>query len=171
MDRKGKEEFVISLQRALTQAGLVVVTHVQGLTVAEISDLRCKMRDGGAFFKVTKNTLARLAVKGTKFEGINPFLGGPTALAHSEDVIAAAKIAVKFANSNEKLKVIGGCLNGELLDAAAVKRLAELPSLDELRGKLVGVIVAPASRIATISQAPAAQLARVFNAYATKSNG
>ncbi len=168
MDRIEKEEFVTSLQKALTHAGLVVVTHAQGLTVAEVSSLRRKMRDEGASFKVTKNTLARLAVKGTKFEGIYSFLSGPTALAYSEDPIAAAKVAVKFANDNEKLKVVGACLNGELLDAAAVKRLAELPSLDELRGKLVGLLVAPAGKIARITQAPAAQLARVLNAYATK---
>lgn len=168
MDRTTKEHFVESLRSQLDCAGLVVVTRQLGLTVAEVGDLRNKMRDGESSYKVTKNTLARLAIKGTKFEGLSPMLNGPTALAYSVDPIAAAKISVQYASNSDKFSVVGGCMNGQILDAAAVQCLATLPSLDELRGKLVGLLVAPSTRIATLMQAPAAQLARVLNAYATK---
>lgn len=168
MDRTTKEHFVDSLRSQLDCAGLVVVTRQLGLNVAEVSDLRNKMRDGGSSYKVTKNTLARLAIKGTQFEGLSSMLSGPTALAYSIDPIAAAKVSVEYANSNDKFSVVGGCMDGQLLDAAAVHRLATLPSLDELRGKMVGLLVAPSTRIATLMQAPASQLARVLNAYATK---
>ncbi|MBS0186034.1 MAG: 50S ribosomal protein L10 [Proteobacteria bacterium] len=168
MDRATKEQFVGSLRDALNHAGLVVVTHQAGLTVAETRDLRDAMRLGESFYKVTKNTLARLAVKGTKFESLESMFSGPMALAFSADPIAAAKISIQYASTNEKFSIVGGSLNGELLDAEGIKQLALLPSLDELRGKIVGVLVAPATRVATLMQAPAAQLARVLNAYATK---
>jgi len=168
MDRATKEQFVVSLRDALSHAGLVVVTHQAGLTVAETRDLRHVMRLGESFYKVTKNTLARLAVKGTKFENLESMFSGPMALAFSADPIAAAKISVQYASTNDKFSIVGGNLNGELLDAEGIKQLALLPSLDELRGKIVGVLVAPATRVATLMQAPAAQLARVLNAHATK---
>ena len=169
MNRAAKEQFVASLRDALNRAGLVVVTQQQGLTVAEIRNLRDKMRLGQASYKVTKNTLARLAIKGTKFEGLDALLLGPTALAFSEDPIAAAKVAVQYAETQEKLSVVGGCLDGQILSSEGIKNLAMLPSLEELRGKIVGILVTPATRIATLMQAPAGQLARVLNAHASQS--
>lgn len=168
MDRATKEQFVIDLRDALSRAELVVVTKQLGLTVAEVRNLRGTMRSQEASYKVTKNTLARLAIKGTKFEGLESMLSGPIALAFSMDPIAAAKISVQYAATNENFSVVGGCLDGKILSMEDVKNLASLPSLDELRGKIVGVLVAPATRVATLMQAPAAQLARVLNAYATK---
>lgn len=168
MDRVTKEHFVSSLRDALSHAELVVVTRQIGLTVAESRNLRGAMRLGDSFYKVTKNTLARLAVRGTKFEGLESMFSGPMALAFSADPISAAKISVQYASTNEKFSIVGGALNGEILDVEGVKKLALLPSLDELRGKLVGVLQTPATRIATLMQAPAGQLVRVLNAYATK---
>jgi large subunit ribosomal protein L10 len=147
---------------------MVVVTQNKGLTVAEVSDLRRKMRDGGSTFKVAKNRLAALALEGTPFDGIKPMLKGPTALAWSKDPVAVAKTAVDFAKTNEKLVVIGGALGTRTLDAAGVKALADLPSLDTLRAGLVGMLQTPASRVAAVLAAPAGQLARVFGAYAKK---
>jgi large subunit ribosomal protein L10 len=147
---------------------MVVVTQNKGLTVAEVSDLRRKMRDGGSTFKVAKNRLAALALDGTPFDGIKPMLKGPTALAWSRDPVAVAKTAVDFAKTNEKLVLIGGALGTQTLDAAGVRALADLPSLDTLRAKLVGMLQTPATRIAGVLAAPAGQLARVFGAYAKR---
>ena len=165
MDRSEKEQLVSSLREGLLESSLVVVSHQTGLTVAQVSDLRRKMREAGAQFRVAKNTLARLAVAGTENEGITPLLSGPTTLAYSKDPVAAAKISVKFANDNDKFNVIGGILNGKLLDAKDIETLSKLPSIDELRAKIIGIISTPATRIAGIVQAPAGQLARVFSAY------
>ncbi len=165
MDRLQKEEFIADMQARFKASSLVVVTHYSGLTVAEVTGLRNQVREAGADFKVTKNRLTRLALKGTEFENITDLLTGPTGLAISADPVAAAKSAVEFAKSNDKLQVLGGCLNGEFLDVKQVKALASLPSLDELRGKIVGVLQAPAQKIAVVSGAPASQLARVFSAY------
>jgi large subunit ribosomal protein L10 len=147
---------------------MVVVTQNKGLTVTEVSDLRRKMRDGGSTFKVAKNRLAALALDGTPFDGIKPMLKGPTALAWSRDPVAVAKTAVDFAKTNEKLVLIGGALGTQTLDAAGVRALADLPSLDTLRAKLVGMLQTPATRIAGVLAAPAGQLARVFGAYAKR---
>jgi large subunit ribosomal protein L10 len=147
---------------------MVVVTQNLGLTVAEVTELRRRMRAAGATFKVAKNRLATLALDGTRFDGIRPLLKGPTALAWSADPVAAAKTAVEFAKTNERLVVIGGALGTQTLDASGVRALAELPSLDALRARLVGMISTPATRIAGVLQAPAGQLARVFGAYAKK---
>ena len=168
MDRVQKEQLVTSLNAIFGSVNLIVVTRPVGLTVAESTDLRVQMRDLGASFKVTKNRLTRLALKGTKFEPLSDLFTGPTAIAYSEDPIAAAKVAVKFANSNDKLEIIGGGLFDELLDPAGVKTLATLPSLDELRGKIVGMISTPATRIAGVLQAPGGQLARVLQAHASQ---
>lgn len=168
MDRSKKHALVASLQEALTDVGLVVVTTHSGLTAAEVTNLRRQMRAAGAGFKVTKNRLARLALTGTPFEGLNSLFKGPTGIAFSKDPVAAAKVAVQFANSNEKLKVIGGVLGNQVLDAGGVKALATLPSLDELRAKLVGMLQTPATRVAVVLQAPAGQLARLTGAYAQK---
>ena len=147
---------------------MVVVTRNDGLTVAEVTKLRQRMRDAGATFRVAKNRLAVLALDGTKFDGIAPLLKGPTALAWAHDPVAVAKVAVEFAKTNEKLVVLGGALGAQTLNADGIKALAELPSLDILRAQLVGLISTPATRIAGVLQAPAAQLARVFGAYAKK---
>ncbi len=169
MDRSEKEKLVASLHGILKDASLVVVTQQSGLTVAEVSDLRRKMRAAGASFKVAKNRLTRRALEGTSFQQLGSLFKGPTAIAYSRDPVAAAKVAVEFANKNEKLKVIGGGLGEKVLDPNAVKALATLPSLPEIRAKLLGTIAAPATRLATVIRAPAAQLARVIDAKAKKS--
>ena len=165
MDRTQKEELVASLHETFDNAEMVVVTHNLGLTVGEMEDLRVQLREAGAQFKVTKNRLTRLALKDTKFEGIADLFSGPTGIAYSTDPVAAAKVAVKFAKANDNLEVVGGALGKEMLGVDAVKALATLPSLDELRGKLVGLLQAPATKVAGVLQAPAAQLARVCSAY------
>lgn len=165
VDRSQKENLVEALREGLSEAGLVIVAQQTGLTVAEVSDLRRKMREAGASYKVTKNTLARLAVKGTANEGIYDLLKGPTALAYSNNPVAAAKVSIKFSNGNEKFKVVGGVLEGKLLSGKDIETLSKLPSLEELRATLIGMIATPATRIAGVTQAPAAQLARVFSAY------
>lgn len=165
MDRRTKEAFVSSLRQELEASQLVIVTQQSGLTVDEVSKLRRQMREAGAEFKVSKNTLSRLAVVGTKNEALTSFLSGPTALAFSKDPIAAAKVSVAFASGNDKLKVIGGSLDGKALDVKDIETLAKLPSLDELRAKIIGVISTPATRVAGVIQAPTGQLARVFGAY------
>jgi len=168
LDRLQKEELVKTLNGVFDSANLVVVTRPSGLTVAESTELRARMREAGALFKVTKNRLTRLALRGTRFEPLSDLFVGPTAIAYSEDPIIAAKVAVKFADDNEKLEIIGGGLFDQILDAGEVKNLAKLPSLDELRGKIVGVLNAPATKIAGVLQAPGAQLARVLQARASQ---
>lgn len=168
MDRASKEELVSQLNERFQQAAVVIVTQQQGLTVAQSQDLRRKMRDAGASFKVTKNRLTRLALKGTKFEAIESLFTGPTGIAYSEDPVTAAKIAVEFAKDNDKLTIVGGAMEATVLDASGVEALAKLPSLDELRGKIVGLLQAPATKLAGVAQAPAGQLARLLNAYAQK---
>ncbi len=168
MDRTQKKEWVGTLHETLDSAGLVVVTHYMGLTVAEMTDLRGKMRAAGASFKVTKNRLTKLALQGTAYESIADLFVGPTAVAFSADPVAAAKVAAAFAKANDKLKILGGSLGGKALDVDGVKALATLPSLDELRGRLVGMLQTPATRIAVVVQAPAGQVARVLRAKADK---
>jgi large subunit ribosomal protein L10 len=168
VDRAQKELLVADLNRTIQDMTLVVVTHQTGLTVAEVTDLRRRIRAAGASFKVSKNRLTRRALEGTKFQALQPLLTGPTAMAYSSDPVAAAKICVEFANKNDKLTIIGGALGEQVLDVEGVKALAKLPSLDELRGKLVGLLQAPAVKLAGVTQAPAGQLARVFSAYASR---
>jgi len=168
LDRTEKREFVAGLNATLAATTMIVVTRNQGLTVAEATDLRRRMRAAGATFKVAKNRLTHLALEGTRFDGLKPLLKGPTALAWAQDPVAVAKATVEFARTNEKLVLIGGALGPRTLDAAGVRALAELPSLDVLRAKLVGLISAPATRIAGVLQAPGGQLARVFGAFARK---
>ncbi|MCA1941684.1 MAG: 50S ribosomal protein L10 [Caenispirillum bisanense] len=168
MDRTEKAAVIGALNATLKGAAVVVVTRQVGLTVAESSDLRRKMQAAGARYKVTKNRLARLALKGTKYEGLDGLFTGPTAIAWSSDPVAAAKVSVEFAKSNEKLTIVGGALGDKLLGAEGVKALAALPSLDELRGRLVGLLQAPATKVAGVLQAPAGQLARVLKARAEK---
>ena len=168
MDRSQKEKQVEELRGIFDGAELMVLTHQSGLTVAESTELRTKMREAGARFKVTKNRLARLAIQDTKFAELAEQFKGPTAIAYSEDPVAAAKVAVDFAKDNEKLVVIGGALNDKVLETGEIDALAKLPSLDQLRGKLVGLLQAPATKVAGVLQAPAGQLARVFSAYGSK---
>jgi large subunit ribosomal protein L10 len=165
VERSRKEEIVNDLHGALNEANMVVVTHHNGLTVAEATELRRSMREVGAGFRVTKNRLALRALDGTQYEGLRDLFNGPTAVATSEDPVSAAKAAVDFAKKNDKLVVIGGAMGETRLDADGVKQLASLPSLDELRAKIVGMIQTPATRVAGVLQAPAGQLARVFSAY------
>ena len=168
MDRAQKPIVVEELNRVFNEVNVVVVTRNLGLTVAQSTALRLKMRDGGATFKVTKNSLAKIATKGTVYESISDLLTGPVALASSIDPVAAAKIVVEFAKTNDKLEIVGGAMGSTILDVNGVKALATMPSLDELRAKIVGLVQAPATKIVQIVQAPAGQLARVFGAYATK---
>ncbi|MGN5374866.1 50S ribosomal protein L10 [Sphingomonas hankookensis] len=168
MDRTQKSEAVAELNRTFNEVGVVVVTRNLGMTVAQSTALRNKMREAGAAYKVSKNRLARIAAEGTPYAVLSDLLTGPTALATSTDPVAAARVINDFAKTNDKLEIVGGAMGGQLLDANGVKALASLPSLDELRAKLVGLIVAPATKIATITQAPAAQVARVLSAYAEK---
>jgi len=170
LDRAQKREFVDSLATVFAETSMIVVTRNDGLTVADVTALRVRMRAAGAQYKVAKNRLAYIALEGTKFDGLVPLMKGPTALAWSHDPVAVAKAAVEFAKTNEKFVLVGGALGTQMLDASGVRALAELPSLDQLRGKLLGLIQAPATRIAGVLQAPAGQLARVFAAYA-KANG
>lgn len=168
MDRAQKSELVGSLHQTFEDVSIVVVAHNKGLSVGEITDLRRKMRAAGASFKVTKNRLTRLALSGTRFEGLSDLFIGPTTIAYSQDPVAAAKVAVDFAKANEKLVILGGALGTNKLDVEGVKALATLPSLDELRGRILGMIQTPATRIAGILQQPGGQIARVLKARAEK---
>jgi large subunit ribosomal protein L10 len=168
MDRAQKREQVAELKQTFTETEVVVVTRNLGLSVAQSTALRNRMRDAGAHYKVTKNTLALIALEGTRYAPISDLLTGPTALATSTDPVAAAKVAVDFAKTTDRFEVVGGAMGDTILDVNGVKALAELPSLDELRAKIIGLINAPATKVAQVIQAPAAQLARVFGAYAAK---
>lgn len=168
MEKARKAEVVESLKGLFGETGTVVVAHYTGMTVAEMGDLRARMRKEGASFRVAKNRLAKRALEGTPIAGIADLFKGPTGIAFSKDPLAAAKVAVAYAKDNKKLVVLGGAMGEKLLDVAGVKALASLPSLDELRGKIVGLLQAPATKVATVLQAPASQLARVLSAYAKK---
>jgi large subunit ribosomal protein L10 len=168
MDRAEKAQTIEALKAEFTGHTLVVVAHYTGLTVSELTDLRRQMRKADASVQVTKNRLARIAIRDTDHANLDGLFRGPTAIALSRDPVAAAKVATAFAKDNEKFVVLGGSLGGQLLDVDGVKALATLPSIDALRGKLLGLIVAPATRIAGILQAPGGQLARVISAHANK---
>lgn len=168
MDRSQKADAVAELNAAFGEVGVVVVTRNLGLTVDQSTELRGKMREAGATYKVAKNRLAKRALENTDYTGIEEFLSGPTALAWSSDPVAAAKAAVEFSKGNDKLEIVGGSMGTQVLDEAGVKALASMPSLDELRGKLVGLVNAPATKIAQVATAPANKLARVVGAFAAK---
>lgn len=165
MDKTQKQQVVAELKDNFTAANTVIVAHYKGLTVDEITKLRSNMLEVGAGFKVTKNSLAKLAIEGTQYQSLKDVFKGPTAVAYSEDPVAAAKGVVEFAKKNDKLVVIGGAINDDVIDVAKIEALAKLPSLDELRAKLVAMISTPATRIAGVIQAPAGQVARVIGAY------
>ncbi|MCH1474701.1 MAG: 50S ribosomal protein L10 [Alphaproteobacteria bacterium] len=166
MNRQEKAELIETLQTTLNASATVVVAHQVGMTVAESSDLRVKMREAGAGFKVTKNRIAKLALKGTAYEDLESMFAGPTAIGTSADPVSAAKALVDFAKTNDKLTIVGGSMDGKILDKAGVEALAKLPSLDELRGRLVGLVQAPAAKLARVAQAPAGKVARVIQARA-----
>lgn len=168
MDRAEKHAFVSDMNEVFKATSAVIVTHYSGLNVAQVSDLRRRMRDGGAQFRVTKNRLTRLALAETPYAGLQDLFTGPTAIAYSDDPVSAAKVTVEFAKQNDKLIVLGGAMGATLLDPEGVRALAELPSLDELRGKLVGLLQAPAGKLARLLQTPGGQVARVLAAYAEK---
>jgi len=168
VERAEKREFVTGLNDVFKSTGSVVVAHYAGITVAQMNDLRSKMRAAGGTVKVAKNRLAMIALQGTESESMKSLFKGQTLIAYSDDPVAAPKVASDFAKVNDKLVILGGAMGSTALDANAVKALATLPSLDELRARLVGMIATPATRIAQVVNAPAAQLARVFGAYARK---
>ncbi len=168
MDRSQKADSVAQLNAVFNEVGVVVITRNLGLSVAQSTALRGKVREAGATYKVAKNRLAKLAIKDTSYEGIGEFLTGPTAIATSVDPVAAAKAVVDFAKTTDKIEIVGGAMGSLVLNAEGVKALASMPSLDELRAKLIGLVQAPATKIAQLSTAPAAKLARVFGAYAAK---
>lgn len=168
MDRSQKAESVAQLSATFNEVGVVVVTRNLGMSVAQSTALRGKIREAGATYKVAKNRLAKLAIKDTDYVGLDEFFTGPTAIASSVDPVAAAKAIVDFAKTTDKIEIVGGSMGSQVLTPEGVKALASMPSLDELRAKLVGLVQAPATKIAQLSTAPAAKLARVFGAYASK---
>ena len=168
MDRTEKKEAVASLNEVFKKTSVVVVAHYSGLTVAQMQTLRRQMRQAGASVQVAKNRLAKIALEGTDVASIGSLMKGPTLIAYSDDPVAAPKAAVAFAKDNDKLVILGGAMGATALNTEGVKSLATMPSLDELRAKLVGLIQAPATKVVQIVQAPAGQLARVFGAYAAK---
>ncbi|MEM1400773.1 MAG: 50S ribosomal protein L10 [Pseudomonadota bacterium] len=168
MKRAEKDQKIADLRDAFAGAEALVLTHQEGLTVAESTDLRRQMREAGASFRVTKNRLAKIAIEGTLFEGLSDQFTGPTAVAFSNDPVSAAKVAAKFAKDNDKLTIVAGALGDQVLDVAGVEALAKLPSLDELRAKIIGMLNTPATKVAGVVQAPAGQLARVVGAHANQ---
>ena len=168
MDRAAKAESISELNGVFKTSNVVVVAHYSGLTVAQMQTLRKQMKQAGAQVKVAKNRLAKIALKDTDAAFIAPLLKGPTVLAYSGDPVAAPKVAIDFAKANEKFVIIGGSMGKTVLNVDGVKALASLPSLDELRGKLVGLLVAPATKLAQLANAPAGKLARVIQAHASK---
>ncbi len=168
MDRAQKAEAIDQLHKTFKDVETIVVTRNDGLTVAQVSELREKMREAGVSYKVSKNRLALRALKGTRYEGIGPMLKGPVGLATSKDPVAASRVAYLFSKDNEKLAIIGGALGDKMLDVSGIESLSKLPSLDELRARLVGMIQTPAQRLAVLAAAPASQVARVISAYSQK---
>ena len=168
MDRSQKADAVAQLSEVFAQSGVVVVTRNLGLSVEQSTELRSKMREAGATYKVAKNRLAKLALKDTDYAGLDEYLTGPTALGYSEDPVAAAKAVVEFAKTTDKIEIVGGSMGAQKLDEAGVKALASMPSLDELRGTIVGLVNAPATKVVRTIKEPTSMLARVFGAYGAK---
>ena len=168
MDRAEKKELVAELNGVFKTSSVVIVAHYSGLTVAQLQSLRKQMRAAGASVQVAKNRLAKIALEGTDVASIGSLLKGPTLIAYSDDPVAAPKVAVAFSKESDKFVILGGAMGKTVLNPDAVKALATLPSLDELRAKLVGLVQAPATKLAQLANAPAAKLARVFGAYANR---
>ncbi|MFC7290054.1 50S ribosomal protein L10 [Hirschia litorea] len=168
MDRAGKTKALEVLKGIFGEAGAVIVTHYSGLTVAEMSDLRIKLGAEGASLKVIKNRLAKIALDGQGGDAATDLFKGPVAIAFAPDPVSAAKVVAEYSKDNDKLVIVGGIMGSDVLDKAKVEALAKMPSLDQLRGKIIGVLQAPATKVAGVLQAPAGQLARVIAAYAKK---
>lgn len=168
MDRAQKAESIETLKGVFADSGAVVVTHYLGLTVAEMTELRGRLRKEGATFKVVKNTLAQKALNGSVGEAGDALFTGPVGIAYALDPVSAAKVATQYAKDNDKFTVVGGLMGQTVLDQAGIKALATLPSLDQLRAKIIGLVQAPATKVAGVLQAPAGQVARVIGAYAAK---
>jgi len=169
VDRAQKRELVSTLNEAWKDSGVLVVAHYTGMTVAQMTEFRKRMKEAGGSVKVAKNSLAMLALKGTASEGASGLLKGQTCVAYSRDPVSAARISVKYSRENDKLVILGGTMGSTVMDANAVKALADLPSLDELRAKLIGLLQAPATKIARVLKEPGAMLARVVQAQGAKS--
>lgn len=170
MLRSEKKTFVSELEKIYQDSNSVIITHYHGLTVSQITNLRKALRENGASFKIVKNTLSKIAATNVKLTHDPEAFSGPTAIAYSKDLVAAAKGVVEFAKANDNLKVIGGIVNDKILNVGEVQQLAKLPSLDQLRGKIVGILQAPAANLVRIVQAPAGSLARVVQAYSEKNS-
>ncbi len=168
MEKAKKQASVAELGGIFQEVETVIIAHNTGLTVAQMTDLRRKVRASGALIKVAKNRLVKIALKGTNFEGLEKHFKGPTTITYSKDPVSAAKAIAEFAKTNEKLVILGGAMGNNILDVNGVKQLATMPSLDELRGKLVGLLNAPATKLVQVLQAPPGQLARIFGAKAAK---
>lgn len=168
MLRFNKKQFVSNLEEIYNSSNSVIITHYHGLTVSEVTTLRKKLRENGAAFKVVKNTLSKIAANNTEINYNSSMFAGPTAIAYSIDPVIAAKSVVEFAKANNNLKIIGGVVNNKILNVSEVEQLAKLPSLDQLRGQLIGILQGPASNLARVVQAPASGIARVVQAYADK---
>lgn len=168
MNREQKKEWVSDMHGNFLGADILIIVQYKGLTVAEMTALRGKVRAAGAGLKVTKNLLTRIALKDTKYDGLSKHFTGPTAVAYANDPVAAAKVIADFAKDNEKLVLVGGAFGDTVLDVNGIQALAKLPSLDELRAKIISMLITPATRIAGVLQAPAGQLARVCGAYGAK---
>ena len=168
MNRAQKKEAVEALQKTFEESETIVLAHNEGLTVAQMTELRSKMREAGGQIKVVKNRLAQRALVDGKFKDLGDMFKGPVVMASSENPVPAAKVAYEFAKENKKFVIVGGGMGETKLDASGVESLAKMPSLDELRGKIIGVISAPARNVATVVQAPARQIAQVLKAYAEK---
>ena len=171
MNRSEKAEAIAELNQIFKDASLMVVTRQSGLTVQEVTDLRRKIRAAGASYKVAKNRLTLRALEDTPFKALGSLFKGPTAIAYSKDPVAAAKVVSAFAKDNAKLSIVGGALGENTLDVVGIQALAALPSLDALRGTIIGLLQAPATKVAGVLQAPAGQVARVFGAYGAKADG
>jgi large subunit ribosomal protein L10 len=167
MNRQEKHQWIENFRSSCDDSSIMIVVHYKGLNVKEMTKLRSKVRECGAKFKVTKNSLAKLAIAEGDFSGISESLIGPTAIAHSSDPVAVAKVISEFSKDNEKLVLVTGIFNQSVLSSEQIKELAKLPSLDELRSKIISLLLAPATKLAVVTKEPAAQLARLFNAYGT----
>ncbi len=168
MDRAEKQECVAALGGVFKTAAVVVVAHYSGLNVAQMQQLRKQMRAAGATVRVAKNRLVKIALQGTQAQPVADLMRGPTLIAYSDDPVAAPKAAVAFAKEHEKLVILGGAMGSTALDVEGVRSLATLPSLDDMRAKLAGLVQAPAAKLAQLVMAPAGKLARVLAAYVEK---
>ena len=159
MNKEKKQTYITEMTSQFEKSEAVIVAHYQGLTVNQLDDLREKMREHGIIFKITKNRITKLAIEKTKCKELSNLFSGPTAVALSKDAITSAKILTNFSKENQNLKILGGIMDGDILDVAGVKNVATLPTLDEARAKIVGILRSPAEKIASILLAPASKIA------------